>query len=389
MLNQSVFANTLQNAIPVTAAKSEAQQLEELLRQKVKFVNPEDAFALYAFMNHTGYDYENHTSFHPVRKAIREEIAKKNIIIARPKYFIEMNQNYGGLESDMSTFIGWLGDAPNFKIEPEMERALGMYVTENLEDLDERLTEFYQKAGIRELYIKYQPEYEKAYMGQQDEMYKVLVKLTQHFNVKLQEARDFEIFVNLQDMYWRGYMFSRSNIDPNTTKPYLLQIGPDLNGRLNILNIAHEYSHVFVTPIIKGKPEQVRQLTVALTYEYGSPSNSFYTTWDKIVDESFVRAMDAWATEQGREHIQAQVNDGFIMTEYIYNRISDFEKNPQLKFEDWVIDVMGDYAEMIQPNLGSSQESYNKGYEEGYKKGWEEAWAEAYTKAYEEAMKNQ
>ncbi len=365
----------------VNAVKKDDQEIERLLKEKVNFVNPIDAFTLYSFMNYTGYDQENHTKFHTVRESVREDLKNMDINISEPNYFKDFDSgSYTMLEADMSTFIGWLGSPPNFTIDPKMEEALGAYVHRDLSNLDERLTEFYKEAEIEKLYKKYKPSYDDVIEKNKDEVYQALIKTVKDFNLDIREMRDFDIFVNLLDMNWRGYMFDRVNIDPNTKKAYLLQIGPTPNNDINIHNIVHEFSHIFEVPIIRDKPEEFKKLNLALTYEYGNSSNQDYPTWDKIVDESIVRAMTIWVMDGNRNDIMNEMSQGFIMTEYIYDRIDDFDKNPDLKFEDWILSIMNDYAEKIHDFGDLNNGDYDAGYETGYEDGYAEGYIEGENK---------
>ena len=350
--------------VPMGQAEASSQNL---LKQKVKFINPEDGFTLFAFMNYTGYDAENHTSYHPVRKAVRDAVKAKKPAISKPNYFRDLS-HIGMIEGDMVMFIGWLGEAPNFKIDPALKAKEGMVYYSELGDLDVQLSDFYKKADIGSLYKKYKPQYEAAVKGQEKLVYDTLGGLVDHFKLDISKMRDFDIYVNLQDMYWRGYMNDYLHIDKNTKKPYLLHIGPQPGNDINIINIAHEFSHVFVSPIIREKTPEFSKLVLALTMVYEDPTSGSYTTWRQIVDESFVRAMSAWATGANRQLIQSEVADGFIMTEYIYNRIDDFKKNPKLDFRKWVLQVMADYADEIYDG-GSEKGDYDQGYKDGLADG--------------------
>lgn len=360
------------NTITPTSYGASNSDLE--IRDKVHFVNPIDAFALYAFMNYTGYDYENYTSYHMVREGVREDLKKMNINISRPQYFKEF-EGYSMLEADISMFISWIGEAPNFEMEKPMRDVLGKYVTSRLGDLDVLLTEFYREANIEELYEKYKPYYDEAIKKDEEKVYSSLNKMVNHFNLDIKNSRDFNIFINLMDMHWRGYMFDPSRIDYSTDKAYLLQTGPTPNEGINIVNVAHEFSHIFTGDILKKEQVIFKKLIIALTNEFDSPSNPSYTTWFQTVDESFVRAMSSWATDAPINHIKAEVAQGFVMTEYIFNRISDFNTNDNLDFNQWMKDIMIDYANEIYPT--DDDYKYEEGYEDGYNAGYEDGKAES------------
>lgn len=352
---------------------SDDYQVMDKIKKKVHFVNPIDSFALYAFMNYTGYDDENYTGYHPARKALRDELNSMDIHISKPHYFSDISKNYPMLEADIASFTGWLGTAPNFVMEPKMRNVLGKYVNRNLSDLDTILTEFSKQVDIEKLYAKYNSYYENEINAHVDKTYDILFKTIKQFHLDISGIRDFDIYVNVFDMYHRGYMLDPARFDPTTTKPYILQVGPSAGGNgLNLSNIVHEFSHIFTTGSNKEKTQEYKDLTTALTFKYGSPNNSFYTTWNQIIEESFVRAMESWITGEDPD---IQVHDGFVMTRYIYDRIKDFDTNSDLIFNDWIVDVMKGYTATISsnnPDTGSYNEGYDKGYREGYDKGYEE-----------------
>ena len=328
--------------------KSSSQEaIEKVFREKVTIENPIDVFTLFAFMNHTGYDHDNYEIggkyiYHPVREGVKNDLVSINPSLSEPNLYSQIDARHTMVEGDFACLTGFMGEPPNFKFESTVVRAFGYYMFD-FTGLDYLLTEFYRKGQIESLYKKYQPYYDEHFEEFEAEAVPVLLDVIQYFNLDLEHINGVRFIPNLLLTHWRGYM-----IDPNgrwaMNRPVVIMFGPEPKVGLNLINIVHEFAHVFVSPICNSDDEISRRLGAALYMKYGD-AKSGYNNWITNVDESFVRAISGWATNQPPEYFGREVADGFIMTSFVYDRIGDFDGSQS--FEEWVRAVMVEYIEEI------------------------------------------
>lgn len=352
----------LLNCFSIAPIYAQKDDTLTLLQEKVQFVVPIDAFTLYAFINATGFNFENHSHYHPLRQALRDDLQDMGLSLINPTYFSDLNPD-AMKDSDFVTFIHRIGSPPEFKTEPALKQGLGIVTDYRLHDLDMHVSAFYKEAHIETLYHKYLPLVDQENAHHISEAYENLLKIVNGFRVDLNAMRDVEVYVNYFGSYWRGYMHDGLAINQGIGKPVYIQIGPEPQG-FNHKNLVHEFSHVLTSPVIRGDSPLVKDLVKHLTYTYGSPRTPGYTQWESVIDESFVRAMTAWAFDNGDETVDVEMRDGFLMTAFIYNRISDFELDPLLRIDEWILDVCKDYIDHLafQDETG---DMYHMGYLEG------------------------
>jgi hypothetical protein len=326
-----------------------ASNVEGKLREKVTIENPIDVFTIYSYMNYTGYDRDNNQEdngkmvYHPVREGVRADLVGMNLNLSNSTYFADIDAVHTMVEGDFACITGYVGSPPNFQFEPSIVSIFDYYMWD-FSGLDELLTEFYREADIDALYNKYKPYYDEEISKYQDKVFPVLTKIAEHFNLNLDDIHGFRIAINLLESNWKGYM-----IDPNgrwaENSSVILMVGPEPSGEPNLINIAHEFSHVFISPIIDNSKE-AEELIYALFRAYGEPKADGYGSWNQVIDESFVRAISGWATGQSDFYYYNETQEGFILTEYIYNSITDFNKS-ELDFEDYIKKLMVDYTNKL------------------------------------------
>ena len=276
---------------------------------QLHFIYDIRTFTLYAFMNYTGYDDNNGQPITGVRRAVREELAAMDLQLSAPDYYLRK-----GVESYFYTrALKSLGGAPEFNLlEP-----VGA-----LSDLPQYLREFYLAADIPALYEKYRPEYE-AQLNQYRSAAGGIVKMVGYLDAGELVSSEFGIEVNLLDAWNRGDGLG----SPDLYYGYgVIRTGP--SDTANTLNILHEYAHGFVNPLldrIGGEVSAVQRYYV----NQAELSVQGYSSWESVVDECFVRAFstyfDTLPTARKSGLLQQEVNEGFVMTRYIYDRIPEFE----------------------------------------------------------------
>lgn len=278
--------------------------------ESVHFLYDIRTFTLYAFMNYTGYDDNNGRPITGVRKAVRDDLASMNLKLSRPNYVAEKNilSHYYG------NALRNLGAAPDFS-----------YISSNdipsgLSDLPGLLKEFYLAADIPSLYEKYRPDYEQT-LASYKESLPAIVKMVSYLRADVGDYQEFGVEVNLLDAFERGSGLGA--VDSHYGYG-IIRTGP--SNEVNTINILHEYAHGFVGQELKKLTSEVN----ALSKYYDASSNAVtqqYSGWSEIVNESFVRAFSIYFDTNiaRRDSIIARdTNDGFTLTQYLYDRIPEF-----------------------------------------------------------------
>ena len=295
------------------------------LTSKVHFIYDIRTFTLYAFMNYTGYDDNNNRPITGTRQALRNELDSMDITISNPNYY----NTKGAREYQYAAALKYLGEAPTFDYYDTRESAV-----QKLNDLPEKLEEFYAAADIPSLYEKYREDHE-VILRQYKEALPDIVQMVGYFDEENNVDGEFGIEVVLLDAWNRGTGLG----SPDQYYGYgVIRTGPEEG--VNVLNILHEYAHGFVNRAIDENQSQMKKLSNHFNRNCVAVTKQGYDTWEKIVDESFVRAISLYFDSSRDENrkklvIADEMAQGFVMTEYVYNRIPEFETY-QATFTDFV-----------------------------------------------------
>jgi len=307
--------------------------VSEQIKEKVEFVNDETLFTVYAFMNATGYDVENHTSFHPIREQLRKELDSMNLQLKDNNYFTSKGVHAGE----------YLGAAVHLGSQYPYNQLNNNQVTSKLTDLSTALDEFYQKANIKVLYAKYdkliQPLIDSEFRA---EGYAQIEETVDVFNLDLSKLKNgVEIQANYLESNWKGYNLNvsgRSQYYPVGTPDIFMVSGSPNKG--NVFTVNHEFMHSFTVPVTKSSYD-IKRLAEYLNNQTAIALGG-YGNWIDNIDESFVRAMSTYTVNSNDKAaiIDREVADGFFLTQYIYDRIPQYETkygNDIKKFIDGVI----------------------------------------------------
>ena len=279
----------------------------------VHFLYDIRTFTLYAFMNCTGYDDNNGRPITGVRKAVREDLASMDLHLRDPNYYTGKNVD----ASRYAQALKCIGAAPDFSLIAPLDSTMSA-----LRDLPRYLKEFYLAADIPALYEKYRPQYEAA-LAQYRGAAAGIVKMVGDLDAGGLVSSEFGIEVNLLDAWERGSGLGTAD------RYYgygVIRTGPSESA--STLNILHEYAHGFVNPLLDRMGSQVRA-TAAYYTNQAELSEWGYPSWESVVDECFVRAFsiyfDSLPAREKEGIVENEVDDGFVLTGYIYDRIPEFE----------------------------------------------------------------
>ena len=337
------------------------KSISDQIKEKVEFVNDETLFTVYAFMNATGYDVENHTSFHPIREQLRKELDSMNLQLKDNNYFTNKGVHAGE----------YLGAAVHLGSQYPYNQINNNQVTSKLTDLSTALDEFYQKANIKVLYTKYdkliQPLIDSEFRA---EGYAQIEETVNVFNLDLSKLKNgVEIQANYLESNWKGYNLNvsgRSQYYPVGTPDIFMVSGSPNKG--NVFTVIHEFMHSFTVPVTYGSYD-IKRLAEYLNNQTAIALGG-YGNWIDNIDESFVRAMSTY-TAGGSDKaaiIDREVADGFFLTQYIYDRIPQYETkygNDIKKFIDGVISEFA--AETTSMSFEEMADKFSPANEYGWK----------------------
>lgn len=321
--------NNVTNAVE---AKSNDDILNkiETLNKKISYIYDERLFTLFAFMNYTGYNDENNKAgMHPVRVAIRNELNDMNLKLSDNKYY----ENKAVSSSQYINALRSMGDAPNFKY-------LNNKYPHDLSDLNISLKEFYNKANIHDLYLKYKDEYDRELEEYKDNIQEPLINTIDFLKINVEDIDELFIQVNLLDAYERGSGLGA--VDAFIGQG--ITTGPSYEP--NVLNIVHEFLHGVFNPIVDKYPNvlSIGEKNMELIKDSTAYNKYRYTDWGSIVKESFVRAISSYFTmEDPIFHCAYETENGFIMTEYILNRFINEYDSYNGSLNEFVVMLMREF----------------------------------------------
>ena len=311
MLIQSLVSN---GAVDEAAAMEQGFDIYGLTAN-VHFIYDIRTFTLFAFMNYTGYDDNNGRPITGTRAALRDDLAAMDLDLSSPDYYKVKKVACHHYHNALSQ----MGAAPDFRYLDKRENA-----TQKLSDLPAKLKEFYTAADIPTLYEKYRADHETA-LYQYKEALPNIVKMLSYFGVQNDVEGEFGIEVVLLDAWNRGSGLGQ-------IEPYfgygVIRTGPSSD--VNTLNILHEYSHGFVNRAIEANASQAASLSGYFDPSCDATVRQGYSNWMSIVYESFVRAVSVYFDsnligDEKERVIKENVQQGFVMTQYVFERIPEFE----------------------------------------------------------------
>lgn len=309
--------------------------LKKKLDEKVTFNYDIKVFTIYSFMNYTGYDVENNKAYHEIRGMVRKDLKSKDINLSDNNYYKNRKSDFGSYEEALK----YIGDEPNFELLTSKEKIKG-----DIKDLNKYLKEFYEKADIEELYEKYKPVYAKEINRLKEATEDDILNAVEYLRIDVEDIPECHIHFNPLNAFWRGG--STESLDGNV---YDLIIGPDYSP--NELNVTHEFLHTIINPILDelGKEIKEDEHNMSEVNNKKAKTKYGYGSWETIVDESFVRALSALVVYRNdsestiKYHIESETNDGFVMTQYIYDRFTNDYDDFDGTLKEFIKNIVEDY----------------------------------------------
>jgi len=295
----------------------------------------ETLFAVLTAVNTCGYDQELNLS-DSLRVQIRGEVAKaiQGSEEAREatKALCQFYDDHQKLDAarTLAQYVSlamFLGPPPEFTptvkegdIAPDANALLGGL---------QLLGKFYTQAGLHNIWLRHQREYNA---------------LTDRYHEPLSKMLfDTEIYLKLPSAGYLGHQFT-VYLDPMGApgqtnarqygSNYYVVISPGTSSSLKMQQIRHTYLHYLLDPMALKYPTQLKRLDPLLEQVKTSPMDeNFKSDSALLVTECLIRAIEARTlprtTEEQREKtVNDSVHQGFILTPYFYEALTKFEKDP-------------------------------------------------------------
>ena len=111
---------------------------------------------------------------------------------------------------------------------------------------------------------------------------------------------------------------------------YFVVISPGTNSSLKVQQIRHTYLHYLLDPLSLKYPTAVKRLSPILDAVKTAPMDEgFKTDPALLVTECLIRAIEV-RTKSSDVSVEDSVGQGFVLTQYFYDALTQFEKHQQM-----------------------------------------------------------
>jgi tetratricopeptide (TPR) repeat protein len=314
-LYRFVFLASLAVARAVYAAPAETGQLD---------ASP-SLFTVMAAINAAGYDADlGSPASHPLRKAIRDEIAKRQIpSLVGIKEFFARNKKRGDT-AELSQYISFAlscSGPPNFEfkqrdvdIPPDVSGMTG---------LSPLLAAFYKEAGIEELWKRSQ----KAIDQYVERYHQPVTDAVLAVNVYLRQqtsgfaGRRFQIFIELQGAPNQIQTRSYGN-------EYTIVVTP--SAEVRTFDVRHGYLHYSLDPLATRAREVLERKKPIVDHALRAKAleDTYKEDFMLLTSESLIKAIEARLDKKPDMATQA-LRQGYILTPYFAERLPEYEKQEE------------------------------------------------------------
>ena len=282
-------------------------------------------FTVMAAINAVGYDADLASpNNHPIRNAIRQEIAKRNVpsLPALKDFFLRHRQHNDTLElSQYISFALTAGPPPDFAIkmrDVEIPPDVG-----SMQELPSLLAAFYKEADIEDLWKRSQPAIDQ-YLGRYhtpvtDAVLQVNAYLRQQTSGF--RGRHFQIFVELQAAPNQIQTRSYGN-------EYTIVVTPSPEPR--VFDVRHGYLHYLLDPLSTRYAEVLERKKSLVDHALRSKvlPDSFKQDFLLLTTESLIKAVEARLDRQPAA-VQQALLEGNILAPYFSEQLPVYEKQEQ------------------------------------------------------------
>jgi tetratricopeptide (TPR) repeat protein len=293
----------------------------------------ESLFCVMAAINAAGYDEGiNLPDNNPLRKQVRDYLASRRIdVLPDLKTYYRHHMQRNGVQ-DLSEYISYalsVTGPPDFawrtrdvEVPPDAKA---------LDGLQPLLIDFYNEAGLEELWKKVRPAYEKEIARYHLPLLNMTTAVDGYLRVSTANylGRRFQAYVELlsapQSIQTRNYGDDAFVIISPSEQP-------------KMYDLRHAYLHFQIDPIMIKYGIDLQQKRSLLDLVQTSPlDDSFKSDFVLLANESLIKAVEA-RLDKDKGAVDRATRQGFIMTPFFSEQLPAFEKQQQgLRF---YVDVM-------------------------------------------------
>jgi tetratricopeptide (TPR) repeat protein len=300
----------------------------------------EALFTVLAALNAAGYDANLDSNANsPVRKQVRDAIASKHLdSLDALKKFIA-NHHQEDPEAELSQYISFalcIDRPPDFgfwlppqEIPPDVRK---------LDGLNELMANFYQEAGIEDLWKQAQPELERVIEAYHTGVTQAVLEASAYLRNPTSGFRDrrFQVFVDLlgapNQIQTRSYR-----------ERYFVVLTPSPEPQID--QVRHAYLHYLLDPYSLRYFEQWNRLKGVAQFAQAAPAldEAYKNDFMLLSTECVIKAVES-RLARGAQNKQALVNQaleqGFVLTPALAYGLEDYEKQPE-SFRIYFPDLLG------------------------------------------------
>jgi tetratricopeptide (TPR) repeat protein len=315
-LKQLVFA-----ALLATCLVARAQQQQELGQLDAS----PTLFTVMAAINAAGYDTDLASpNNHPLRAAIRAELAKRNIpsLAALKDFFAQHHLRTGTAE---------LGQYISFALTAEGPPDFGIHKRDveippdvaTLEGFSTLLAAFYKEADIPDLWRRSQP----AINQYLERYHKPVIDTVLQVNAYMRQqtsgvkGRRFQILIDLQAQPGQVQRRSYGYTDTVVVTP---------SPEIQIFDIRHAYLHYLLDPLANRYQEILDRKKGLIDHAQRAETldDSFKEDFLQLASECLIKAVETRLDHQP-EKVEQALLEGFILTPYFAEHLALYEKQEQ------------------------------------------------------------
>jgi tetratricopeptide (TPR) repeat protein len=285
----------------------------------------ETLFTVMAAINAAGYSADlSSTNNHPLRDAIRGELAKRNIpsLPAIREFFDKHRKKNDTLElGQYVSFALTAGPPPSFAIK-QRDVDIPIDVTP-LVGLSPLLAAFYKEADIEDLWMRSRPAIDQYLERYHEPVSEAVLQVNAYLRQQTSgfKGRHFQIFVEL--LAAPNEVQTRSYGDE-----YTIVVTPSPDPR--IFDVRHAYLHYLLDPLSTRFQEILNRKKPIADQAARAPAldESFKDDFLLLVTESMIKAVEA-RLDRKPERVQEALRQGYILAPFFSEHLPVYEKQEQ------------------------------------------------------------
>jgi tetratricopeptide (TPR) repeat protein len=311
-------------------------------------------FTVMAALNATGFDADvNSPNNHPLRDAIRAELAKRDIpSLPELKRFFEIHRRKTAAD-ELSQYISFAlnaADPPNFEIKAR-ELDLPPDVTPLL-PLSGLLARFYKEGGIEDLWNRSQAAIDQYAERYHAPVSKAVLEVNSYLRHQTSgfQGRRFQVYIEL--------LAPPNHIQTRSYNEYTIVVTPSAEPQ--IAEVRHAYLHYMLDPLATRHQEILMRKRGLGDHAQRAATlaESYKSDFLLLATESLIKVIESRLDRKPETAVEA-LKQGYILAPYFAEALPIYEKQEQgmlVYFPDLVmpIDLRREEARLAQVEFQSA-----------------------------------